>query len=413
MKRNILLTSLMSIFSCFCLYSIADAQTVIITGIVKSPDGVVQSARVDLFDEKNNLLDNGITGPDGKFKSEKKMKIGKTIKIKISKAGYEVYEIEYEIDNTGYAGQFLLQLKKLVVTGTIRDSTTEEALKDAEIYFYDQAGRLIQAKSTNSLGYFEIITDFIYGQKITVKAYKKGYFDKEQTLTITSDDRNAMQDILLPDIVSRGLRAFIRIKDKKSGRPLDGVSIQYLNQRKKANVDTVLSSKGEIELTIYQKPGSILVFTISRPGYVNISAQRTLSEEPRENRFEYEMERDTRSALGPVLLIGGGASAAVSGVMYFSSQSIYKNYKIYSNYTDAKTRNDDLTKAQQKRNIAVATAGIAAGAFIIYVLYRVSKKHQEKIAIQNKTHIGFIQPASINATYAIGNTPIIGIAYRF
>ena len=410
MKINIILLLL---FSSFGLHITTYAQTVVITGIVKSPDGVVQSARVDFFDERNNLLDNSITGPDGKFRSEKKLKIGKTIKIKITKAGYEEYGIDYDIDNTGDAGQCMLKTKKLVVTGTIRDSTTEEALRDAEIYFYDQAGRLIQAKSTNSLGYFEIETDFVYGQKITVKAYKKGYFDKEQTLTITSDDRNTMQDILLPDIASRGLRAFILVKDKKSGRPLDGVSIQYLDQRKKANVDTVLSPKGEIELTIYQKPGSILVFTISRPGYVNISAQRTLSEEPRENRFEYELERDTRSALGPVLLIGGGSAAAVSGVMYFSSQSIYKDYENYSNYTDAKSRDADLTKAQKQRNIAVATAAIAAGAIVIYVLYRVSKKHQEKIAIQKKTRIGFIQPVPLNTNYAIGNTPIIGIAYHF
>jgi hypothetical protein len=386
---------------------------VVITGIVKSPDGAVQSARVDLFDEKNNLLDNGITGPDGKFKSEKKMKIGKTIKIKINKAGYEVYEIDYEIGNTGNAGQFLLQSKKLVVTGTIRDSTTEEVLKDAEIFFYDQAGRLIQARSTNSLGYFEIVTDFIYGQKITIKAYKKGYYDKEQTLTITSDDRNTMQDILLPDIGSRGLRAFIRIKEKKTRKPLEGVSVQYLDQRKKAYVDTLLSYRGEIELTLYQKPGSILDFTISRPGYVTINAQRTLSEVPRENVFVYEMERDTRSALGPILLIGGGASASASGVMYFMSQSVYKDYKNYSNYTSAKDRDGDLANAQQKRNIALATAGVAASAIIIYVIYKIGEKHREKIAIQKKMQIGFIQPSPRSTAYTTGSTPIIGIALQF
>lgn len=405
------LITLCSLFLTIALPVILRAQTTTIVGIVKSPDGAVQGARVDFFDGKT-LLDNSITGPTGSFKSERKLKIGKNIKIKISKPGYETFEIDYEIDSTGDAGQFLLQFKKLVITGTIRDSTTEEALPDAQIYF-NKNGILIQARSTNSMGYFEIETDFVYGQKFTVKAFKKGYFDKEQTLTITSDGMNTMQDIMLPDIASRGLRAFIRVKDKKSGKSLEGVSVKYMDPRKKTYIDTLLSSKGEIELRLYQKPGTILDFTISRPGYVSISAQRTLSVEPRENVFPYEMERDRKSALGPVLLIGAGASAAVAVSMYISSQSIYKDYKNYYNYTDKTARDNDLDKGQQKQNIAYVAAGVAAGAMIIYVLYRISEKNKVKKAIQKKTQIGFIKPSPLNTAYATVSTPIIGITYNF
>ncbi|MEO5889939.1 MAG: carboxypeptidase-like regulatory domain-containing protein [Ferruginibacter sp.] len=409
--KNLIFSSLFLIIG---FPALLNAQTtVVIKGIVKSPDGAVQGARVDIFDVRKVLLDNSITGPTGSFRSERKIKIGTTIKIKISKLGYETAEIDYEIDSKGDAGQFLLQFKKLFITGTVRDSTTEQALQHAEISFYEQSGRLIQAKSTNSLGYFEIETDFIYGQKITVKAFKKGYFDKEQTFTITSDDRNTMQDIMLPDVASRGLRAFIRVRDKKTGRPLEGVSVQYMDQRNKTYLDTLLSIKGEIELRLFQKPGSILDFTISRPGYVNIAAQRTLSAEPRENVFPYEMERDKKSALGPILLIGGGASAVASGFMYFSSQSMYKDYKNYANYTDAKNREADFTKAQQKRDIAVAAAGVAAGAIIIYIIYKISEKNKVKAAIRKKIQFGFIQPANLNTDYAVGIAPIIGIGYHF
>ena len=407
MKNIIVLITL--VLSLGLKISLFGQTTIEISGTIKSSQGALQGAEIDFLNLNDEFQGNCVSGPNGKFKSENKMQVGRTIKIRVSKTGYETSEKTYKIDKMGDAGEFMLKRKILTISGFVKDSIAETALTGAEIFFYDES-KLIQSRSTNSQGYFDLETGFTYGQKITVRVSKSGYHDKEQTLTFTSEGRNTLQDILLPQLGDRGLRAFIRIKDKKKGKPLGNVAIRYFDKKKSSYIDTMVSSKGEqLELKLYQRPGTTLDLQISKPNYVPIQAKLTLSEDPLSNVYEYEMERDRRSAVGPVLLIGTGVSALVGGGMYLSSNSKYNNYKDFGNAN----RESDYTSAQSSRTIAIVAGGVAAGAIIAYIIYKINQKNKEKDAQQKKTKTVFQHFAPLNQSYALGNRPIIGLTYQF
>ncbi len=112
---------------------------------------------------------------------------------------------------------------------------------------------------------------------------------------------------------------------------IGGAAIRYFDKKLSVYIDTVASATGELSLKLYQRPGTTLNIRISKFKYVPVEANATLSEEPLNNVFTYELERDRRSALGPALLIGGGVAAVVSGAMYLSSNSKYDSYKDFGN----------------------------------------------------------------------------------
>jgi len=379
-----------------------------ITGTIKSSQGALQSVEVAFFGLDDEFLGNCISGPDGKFKSQYKLGVGRTIKIKISRTGYEPFEKTFKIDKIGNAGEFMLLRKMLTISGFVKDSMSELPLTKTEISFFDES-KLIQSGITNSQGYFDIETGFTYGQKIIVRVSKGGYHDKEQTLTFTSEGRNILQDIMLPQIGDRGLRAFIRVVDKKKRKALSGVAVQYFDKKKSTYRDTMVSSAGELELKLYQRPGTTLDLKLTKPNYRTLERQPTLSEEPLNNVFIYELEKDRRSALGPALLIGGGAAALLGGGMYLASNSKYESYKDFSNVN----RESDYTKAQNQRNMSAVGAGVAAGAFVGYILYKISLKNKEKAFEQKRKRTGFKKFSTQNPSYAGGNKHSIGIVYQF
>jgi hypothetical protein len=354
---------------------------------------------------KEAFLTNATTGSTGTFRSEKKLPVGKMIKIRVSMYGYENLEKQIKIEKTGDIGEFLLQNKKLAISGYVKDSITELPLQSVEVSFLEQSRR-IQSGITNSKGYFDIETDFVYGQKITVRVSKKDYFEKEQTLTVTSEGHNILQDIYLPEVSARGLRAFINIIDKKTRKPLAGGNVRYLDTRQSTYKDTTLSANGKVELKLYQRPGTLLDLEISRPRYRTIKEKRTLSEAAIDNEFRYEMERERRSALGPVLLIGSGVSALAGGGMYLMSKKNYDSYKPFDN----PNRETDFKNAQDQLNIAVIAGGVAAGALIGYIITRIDHRNKEK-KIERKNR-GVSYRVSTNA-HAFTVNRSFEIVYQF
>jgi hypothetical protein len=386
------------------------AQTTVeISGTIKSPQGVVPGARVDFLDEKEVFLGNCMTSTNGRFRSEAKILIGKTIKIRVIKSGFENLERDYTVDNAGDAGEFLLQPKPIAISGFVKDSMTDRPLQGVEIFYWEQSKMVQVSATSNSMGYFNLETNFYYGQIITVRVSKQGYYDKEQTLTITSEGMNLLPEFQLADLTARALRAFIRVNDKRTGKPLGGVTINYFDKKYSTYKDTSVTSIGNLELKLYQRPGTPLDFQLSKARYRSIHAERTLSEDPLKNKFEYELERDRRSPLGQALLIGSGASALFSGVMYYSSEKKYQDYKKYKN-SDPE---NDLKTAETLRTISAVAASFAAGALISYIIYKVHEKNVDKALERKKIKVGFIQPQTLNRSYAANNIPFIGINYHF
>jgi hypothetical protein len=366
-----------------------------ITGTVKSAQGALQGATVSFLDLNDIFQGDCVSGPDGKFISQNKMPVGKAIKIRITITGYQPFEKVFQTDHSGNAGEFMLQLKSLTISGFIRDSISELPLVGVEVFFYDES-RLIQSRSTNNQGYFEIETGYTYGQKITIRLSRSGYYDKEQTLIFTSEGRNVLQDILLPQLGDRGLRAFIRVRDKSKDKPMGGAAVRYFDSKKSIFIDTLVSSLGELELKLYQRPGTTLDLQISKQRYVTIQVKATLSEDPLVNVFTYEMEHERHSALGAALLIGAGASALTSGGMYLSSSSKYASYKNFAN----PDRETDYATAQNRLNIAVATTGAAAAALAAFIIYKIAQKNKERTLEQKKIRVSLGPGHGIGLVYS-------------
>lgn len=358
--------------------------TIKVGGTVKSPQGALQGAEIDFLSLNGEFQGNCVSGPNGKFSSENRMQVGRTIKIRIKIRGYKTTEKTYKIGKTGNAGEFMLTREVLTISGFVKDSISEMPIPGAETFFYHES-KLIQTNSTNSMGYFDVKTDFYYGQKITVLVTKDGYYDKEQTLTFTSEGRNTLQDILLPKRGDRGLRAFIIVKEKKKNKALGSAAVRYFDQKKSTYIDTVVSSKGELELKLYQRPGTTLDLKVSKPNYRSIEEKRILSEDPLINVFEYKLERDRSSAPGRVLLIGGSIFALLSAGMLVSSNSKYDSYKDFKN----PNREDDFTAAQNQRTISAVAAGVAVGAFAGYIILKINQKNKEKALERKKDKNGF------------------------
>src|SRR6185295_2326470 len=147
------ITGFLATLFCLCWQlSIYGQSTVEIIGIVKSQQGALQGAEVTFLTVNDEFQGNCISGPDGKFKSQYKIQIGKTIKIKITASAYTTYEKTFTVERSGNAGEFMLKRKTLTLSRFVRDSVTEAPLEAAEVFFYDES-KLIQSKSTNNLGY--------------------------------------------------------------------------------------------------------------------------------------------------------------------------------------------------------------------------------------------------------------------
>lgn len=164
----------------------------------------------------------------------------------------------------------------------------------------------------------------------------------------------------------------------------------------------------ELQLKLFQKPGSTLDLQISRPKYRTIQENRTLSEEPLNNKFTFELERGSKSALAPILLIGSVATALLSGGMYFYSKSKYDSYKDPTNTNF----NSDFNKAQNSRTISAVAAAVATGALIGYIVCKINQKNKDKI-LEQKIRLTSIPFSPLNQSYVAGNTSVIGLAYQF
>jgi len=406
MKKKIALFTLFCILTEMTLYS----QTQI-SGSVRSAEGALQNVTVEFYDLSGNPLDRStITDPYGKFKSEKKIAIGSTIKIKLHKDGYQTMEKEYKVDETGDAGEIPMSLAKLAISGVVKDSVTGEPLQGVEISFYEASRRIQLKYPTNREGYFDLETDFKLGDIIRIHLFKDGYFDKEFIHTLTHSDMNILPTIPLANLNTGGLIAIIRITDK-AGNPIGGATLRYWDERKRQNVDTIVPANGELLLKIYQQAGTPLDLTVIKPNHRTNSVTWNLSTRTRENRIEVKLER-THKALGTTLLVGGGAFCLVAGGMYLSSQSTYNDYKNFSNYTNTKDRDADYDKAQQKLDIAVGAACVAGAALIGYIIYKIDQKNKEKKIQRGKTQTGFNHFSPFIHSYATGNTSF-GIVYQF
>lgn len=405
MKNSLFLLTLL--LNCALQTPLCGQTAIQVTGIVRSPRGPEPGVQVIVNFSNGSYMTSCLTDINGKFKTEKKVTVGQTVQFVINKKEFQPFEKMFKTDKTGNAGEMMLEPKKMAISGFVKDSLTDQPMQGVEVFFYEDS-KLIQPRSTNSLGYFDIETDFKYGQKITVRVSKKGYYPKEQTLTITSEGMNRLDDIKLPGLETRGIKVFIHVLDKKNHNPLNDVLVRYYDNRTltKVGYKTALPN-GEVELKIYQSLGSQINFEISKPKYRSLNQSTTIRIDPdSKNEFTFILEKEPNPVICPILF-WSGVGIAVEGIsMEVSSRLTYKKYEDFKN-TDRET---DFTKAQNRRRTAIVSGGVAAGAFVAWLICKNQQKQKDKEQERLSRTTGFFL---ISPTDAPNLTTALGVGYRF
>jgi hypothetical protein len=400
MKHSI---GLLTFIICLLWSIVLDGQTAVeITGTVRS--GSPAKVEISFWTTNGHFLTTCISGPDGKFRSGRTFKVGDTINFKLEKRGYEPLESARIANGTGDVGEFLMNLKKIAIYGSVRDSINKSPVEKAEISIVEES-KFVVSGSTNSKGDFDVVTAHEYGDAVTIRVFKDGYYIKEETHPLTKDGR--MPDMLLPRINDRAIKVSINVRDKKSDQLLGGVKVKYYDNRRSKFVDTVSSSDGELQLIIFQAPRTDLRLTLSKSNYNTTIAVPTIYEDHARNIVDCKLERKKRSVIGPVLITGAGISALFAGAMYLSSNQKYNSYKDFSN----PDRENDYNAAQSRRNLAVIGAAVATGTLVTYFIYKINHRNKERIKEDSKQTV--FNRVSLSApSYSVGNLSGIGIIYQ-
>ena len=133
-------------------------QTAIeVSGIIMSPNGPKPSVQVELYNSNGSFITTCLTDINGKFKTTRKLTVGQTVQIRTNNKEFQPLEKNYKVDKSGYAGELLLEYRKIAISGFVRDSLSDQPLQGVEVFFYDES--LIQSKPTDSRGYFIVIAN--------------------------------------------------------------------------------------------------------------------------------------------------------------------------------------------------------------------------------------------------------------
>lgn len=294
---------------------------------------------------------------------------------------------------------------QITVHGYVFNAGTRAVVKDADVYYFDPAGKKISALPTNSEGRYSFQTTILPGSKITIKSAKAGYKTEQRVLTLGREGsgENKMDFYLYP---FSGIEVTGHINDEK-GKPIGGAVIKVPNPIGQIEI---YKSKpdGSYEFNTFYEPGQSLAFRIEVEGYQLLSESRTIRTEVEGNRFDFELKRLSKFPLCSCLLYGGGASALLSGGMYWRADAAYKNYKDFDNAD----RSSDLTKANTGNRVSIVSAGASIGLLVGAFICKNKEKQVEqarKLKAQRATKYSF---TPFSRQEGITNTEI-GIAYHF
>lgn len=391
------LTSLcwVAMISCICAQ-----QKLVISGTVKSTQGAsIEGVTVSFFDTRDKLLGSATSKQDGTYKTEKLFTNGQSVVIKVANPGFAEKSINYKVKSGANPVDISLQART-VITGMVVDSIALDGMGGVEVSFFDVNGSPIQSRSTNLKGDFEFETDFNPGEVIRVRADKSGYYSKEEKLRILKPERGENYvKFQLPKIADRGIKANVRVLDKKSGKPIEGATIKYRDRTGDKSATTPAS--GEVSLNPHLDPNKSLWLRIQKPRYLEMTGSPALAID-RPNLFVYEMEREYEFPWCTCMLAGSGSFAIFSGISFFSSKSAYNNYKDVMN----ENRESDYDKANKRLRTSVVSGGLAVASLGGWLLCKsIKKKRDQSDKLKSK-----IQPYGY--WDAFGN-PEFGIAFQY
>ena len=159
-----------------------------VEGIVKSneTDEVIQGAKIKVYDEKGELIDELISDGQGKYQSQRFIECGSKYVVSISKLGYETGQLKIEtpdspsqyINLSSYKELKLVQNEMICVitiTGTVKDDVTDIPIANVQVSIYDQENVLIDKVFSNSDGVYRSNKSINCGERYNVIISKFGY----------------------------------------------------------------------------------------------------------------------------------------------------------------------------------------------------------------------------------------------
>ena len=135
------------------------------------------------------------------------------------------------------------------IKGTAKDKQGN-ILADAEVVLYDAQGKEIEKVKTDENGQYSFSVDADKDYKLT--GNKDKYFEGKNTANTKTDDDFIIADVVLEK--DPGLSLYGLITDKKTGKPLDGVSVVLIdNMTGKQTLNTQTPTSGDFRQALAGK----------------------------------------------------------------------------------------------------------------------------------------------------------------
>lgn len=373
-------------------------------GVISSDEGKpIDGAIITVYEDINYEKSIGTpvnSDNKGQYRTEKILKSGKTVYIKVKRIGFEETDKTIKVTGENEIKMDFILNRRIFISGQVIDSVTRQPVVGADVSFPSKEGQRIKPVKTNQDGYYEFSAPFVPGEVIQIKVELNPlYAPIEEKMSIVKHEiAPSRLDFDLPKWEDRGLKVGFRVYNSK-GKPLSNVNIIYFDRKQR---NEITGENGEAIAGVYGKiPGQKIEFRFSRPKYKERKINHTLLKD-----FEYVdiyLEK-TRSRCNCWLWTGVGLGVvSLSG---FTGEYIkYQDHKGIKNLS----RDADYQDVKTLAYTGYISGGLSVSAFVGYFVCRKKEKEDEERAIKRpvRPRVGWLPytpgggNAQIGFTYAL------------
>ena len=280
---------------------------------------LLAGAKIEIYDENNNLYDTVTTGADGTV-TIKKIPVGTYTFMEIeAPTGYSLNTtvFEFSIDGHGVVtGTTTITNNQTQVTITKYDLDTNEPLSDADIAIYDENGKEVARGTTEgnegSFTVYKLVPGTYTFKELSAP---EGYAKNPGTYTFVLDEYGNVSGATF--LVNKPTEVTINKIDKKTGDVLAGAVIGIYDSDNNLVAEETTDSEGNITVTHlpvgtytykelkapegYALNTKTFKFTIDE--YGNVTGDATLENSPTEVTINKSDITNTKPVPGAVIVI--------------------------------------------------------------------------------------------------------------
>ena len=238
-------------------YSPVTYKTQVISG-----EGI-PGAKMGVFSKNGERIAYGSVNKDGRYELKiPKQKLKSTIKLKISKSGYQEAWKELRVLNE--LDVFTYSIPTISTT-----TISGKGVVGAKVGVYDKNGKRLGAATVNNSGHYNLtIPKQEAGSVLTIKQEKSGYLALSKTMTVL----NEFKDFTIKNTSTSSMAIY------GTGEP--GAKVKAFVKGKAISSLTTVNSKGNYKIVIpKQKAGTLVQVKMAKEDYKTISKQVTILDE--------------------------------------------------------------------------------------------------------------------------------------